>query len=91
MASQIGLNGFHALCSLFVAIDQALMTSVLPDPDQAAKDLSFINACGTVGQMLAPLLGAWTYARFGYAGLFPMGFAVLTLGALATLGIREVR
>ncbi|PJM77313.1 hypothetical protein [Bifidobacterium felsineum] len=67
------------------------MTSVLPNPDQAAKDLSFINAMGTVGQMLAPLLGAWVFHQFGYAGRFPMGFIVLTLGALSILGMKNVK
>ncbi|MBT1170361.1 MFS transporter [Bifidobacterium sp. SO4] len=85
----VALSGIGG--GLFIAIDQSLMTSVLPNPDQAAKDLSFINAMGTVGQMLAPLLGAWVFHMFGYAGLFPMGFIVLTLGALSILGMKNVK
>ncbi|NMN00908.1 multidrug-efflux transporter [Bifidobacterium sp. DSM 109958] len=85
----VALSGLGG--GIFVALDQALMTSVLPSKDTAAKDLAFLNVAGTIGQMLAPLLAAAVIGMFGYAGLFPMGFIVLTIAAVSVFGIKNVR
>ncbi|MBT1172741.1 MFS transporter [Bifidobacterium sp. MA2] len=81
-----GLGG-----GIFISLDQALMTSVLPNNENAAKDLAFLNAAGTVGQLLAPLLAFAVLKAFGYAGLFPMGFIVLTLAAVSIFGIKRIK
>lgn len=81
-----GLGG-----GIFISLDQALMTSVLPNNENAAKDLAFLNAAGTVGQLLAPLLAFAVLKEFGYAGLFPMGFIVLTLAAISIFGIKRIK
>lgn len=76
---------------VFVALDQTIMTAVLPNPQSAAKDLAFLNSCGVLGNLFAPLLGAWVVNTFGYAGLFPMGFIVLTCAAVSVLFIKKIR
>ncbi|MBT1172737.1 MFS transporter [Bifidobacterium sp. MA2] len=81
-----GLGG-----GIFVALDQALMTSVLPNQKEAAKDLAFLNVAGTIGQMLAPLIAAAVIGFFGYQGLFPMGFIILSLAAVSIFGVKRVK
>ncbi|RSX49502.1 MFS transporter [Bifidobacterium callimiconis] len=75
---------------VFSSLDQAIMTTVLPNPKNAAKDLAFLNSCGVVGNLCAPLLAGWVIHTFGYAGLFPMGFIVLTLAAICVFFIKKV-
>lgn len=67
------------------------MTSVLPNQKDAAKDLAFLNVAGTIGQMLAPLIAAAVIGWFGYQGLFPMGFIILTLAAISIFGVKRVK
>lgn len=76
---------------VFSALDQSIMTTVLPNPKTAAKDLAFLNSCGVVGMLCAPLLASWVISQFGYAGLFPMGFVVLTSAAICIFFIKKVR
>ncbi|PLS31654.1 multidrug-efflux transporter [Bifidobacterium margollesii] len=76
---------------VFSSLDQAIMTTVLPNPKTAAKDLAFLNSCGVVGNLTAPLLAGWVIHTFGYAGLFPMGFIVLSSAAICVFFIRKVR
>ncbi|PJM73741.1 hypothetical protein CS006_00695 [Bifidobacterium primatium] len=85
----VALSGLGG--GIFVALDQALMTSVLPNQKNAAKDLAFLNVAGTIGQMLAPLLAAAVIGVFGYMGLFPMGFIVLSIAAVSVFGIKGVK
>lgn len=76
---------------VFSALDQAIMISVLPDPHTAAKDLAFLNSCGVVGMLVAPLLADWIISVAGYQFLFPMGFFVLALAAVCVLFIKKVK
>ena len=75
---------------IFNALDQTIMTSVLPDAKTAAKDLAFINVAGTIGNLLAPIVAAAVIGAFGYRGLFPMGFIILSCSALCILAIKRV-
>ena len=76
---------------IFTSLDQAIMTTVLPHPENAAKDLGFLNSCGILGNLAAPLLAAWVIGEFGYRGLFPMGFIVLTAAAICVFCIKKVK
>ncbi|MBT1165389.1 MFS transporter [Bifidobacterium simiarum] len=76
---------------VFSSLDQSIMTTVLPNPKTAAKDLAFLNSCGVVGNLAAPLIAAGVINVFGYRGLFPMGFTILTLAAVCVFCIRKVR
>lgn len=79
----IGGVGF----GLYAAVDLALVTDVLPDPAEVAKDLGVFNIAGalpfSVGPALALLLlalGGGSYAvLYAAAGLSPLGSAVLVL------------
>lgn len=76
---------------IFSALDQTIMTSVLPDPEHQAKDLAFLNSCGVLGNLGAPLLAGAVVNAFGYAGLFPMGFVVLTCAAICVFCIKKIK
>jgi MFS family permease len=78
---------------LYMAVDLALVADVLPDADNAAKDLGVLNIAGalpfSIGPALAPLILA-----IG-AGSYPVLYAVAGvcafLGAAAILPVRKVR
>ena len=76
---------------IFSALDQTIMTSVLPDPRTQAKDLAFLNSCGVLGNLGAPLLAGAVVSAFGYAGLFPMGFIVLTMASVCVFCIKTIK
>ncbi|KAB8291050.1 MFS transporter [Bifidobacterium avesanii] len=76
---------------IFTALDQSIMVDVLPNPTTRAHDLAFLNACGALGNLCAPLLAGALVKAFGYASLFPMGFAVLTAAAACVLCFRGIR
>jgi MFS family permease len=75
----------------FQAVDQALMTEVLPDAASYGKDLGVVNIAATLPQTLAPGVGGAIVLAFGYAGLFPVGIALSLLGAFAVYLIKSVR
>ncbi|PWI42247.1 MFS transporter [Streptomyces sp. ICBB 8177] len=74
---------------VYLAVDQALVTQVLPAAADRAKDLGVINIANSAPQVLAPALAAPVLAHGGgYFGLY-------TLAALVTLAagvlVRRVR
>lgn len=73
------------------AVDQALMTQVLPDTGTYAKDLGVVNIAATLPQTLAPAIGGAIVLALGYTGLFPVGIVLSLLGAVAVFMIRGVR
>jgi MFS family permease len=87
---------FTALAGLgfgmFSAVDQALMSEVLPSATSFAKDLGVVNIAATLPQTLAPgVAGAIVLAFGGYVALFPVGMVLSLLGAFAVWPIKAVR
>ncbi len=75
----------------FMSVDQALVTAVLPDPNDRAKDLGIMNI-GSVGpQMFAPLLASVLITAAGYRWLYAAAGLLSILGALLVFRIRSVR
>ncbi|MFE3959983.1 MFS transporter [Nocardia sp. NPDC059091] len=73
----------------FLAVDQALVTQVLPDADSAAKDLGIINIASTLPSTFAPMVAAAIVtASHGYGTLYPVVAFVAGLGALAILPVK---
>jgi len=87
LSSAIVGAGFGA----FVAVDQALMSSLLPDPDAYAKDLGVLNLAATLPNTIAPLAAGGIVLALGYRALFIAAFAIALCGACAVLPIRRVR
>lgn len=77
----------------FLAVDQALATQVLPDPQDRGKDLGIMNIAFQVPQALAPLLGALVVAALGgsFGGLFMLSALAAILGALVVSLVRRVK
>lgn len=76
---------------IYIAVDQALNVDVLPNADEAGKDLGILNLANTVGQVLAPVAtGAVVVATGSYALIFPIAIASVLVGAAVIMLIRKV-
>jgi MFS family permease len=78
---------------MYMAVDLALVVDVLPDPDQAAKDLGVFNIAGALPFALAPAVAPAVLAAGGgsYRVLFSVAGACAVAGAAAILPVRGVR
>ncbi|MFG1927122.1 MFS transporter [Cryptosporangium sp. NPDC048952] len=74
----------------FYAVDLALITEVLPNADDAGKDLGVINMANALPQSLAPAIAPVFIAIGGYPMLFLAGAVVGIIGALLVTRIRRV-
>ncbi|MFF9623600.1 MFS transporter [Streptomyces griseosporeus] len=76
---------------VYLAVDMALITKVLPRTADAGKDMGVINIANAGPQILAPTVAGWIVAAGGYAALFPVAAVVSLVGALGVLRVRSVR
>ncbi|MFD7445627.1 MFS transporter [Streptomyces sp. NPDC059909] len=75
----------------YIAVDQALITQVLPSAVDRAKDLGVINIANSAPQVLGPALAAPIVAYAGgYAGLYLTSTLVTVAGGLLVWRIRSV-
>ena len=76
----------------YTAVDFALITEVLPDAADRAKDLGVINIANALPQVFAPFLGTFLVTHAGgYTTLYLFSAAVCVLGSLLVRNIRSVR
>ncbi|MFJ5989244.1 MFS transporter [Lentzea sp. NPDC092896] len=80
----------------YFAVDIALITQLLPDPDNPAKDLGIMNIASTLPSSLIPAIapavlaiGATAAAPQNFTALFVLGAAAGLLGAFFILPIRR--
>jgi MFS family permease len=83
---------------IYLAVDIALVTQILPDPGNPAKDLGIMNLASTLPQALVPALapallaiGASAAVPQNYPALFLAGAIAGVLGAVLIVPIRKVR
>ncbi|PLS27822.1 MFS transporter [Bifidobacterium parmae] len=78
---------------IYMAVDQALNIDVLPNPDEAGKDLGILNLANTLGQVIAPIaVSSIVVATDGnYFLVFPVAIAAVMVGAVIILFIRKVK
>ena len=77
---------------MYLAVDAALITQVLPAATDRGKDLGVINIANSAPQVLGPALAAPVVAHAGgYPTLFLASALVTLLGAVLVLPIRSVR
>jgi MFS family permease len=78
---------------MYMAVDLALVADVLPDANNAAKDLGVLNIAGalpfSIGPALAPLVLA--IGSGSYQVLYAVAGLCALLGAAAILPVRKVR
>jgi len=85
----IGGLGF----GIYVAVDLALVVDVLPDKDNAAKDLGVFNIAGALPFSLAPAIAPAILAigAGSYGFLYAVAGVCAIIGAFAILPVRGVR
>ncbi|MFC4064160.1 MFS transporter [Actinoplanes subglobosus] len=81
---------------VYLAVDLALATDVLPDPDDAAKDMGVLNIANALPQSLVPILAAPILAvgssdNSNYSLLFLCGAVVAIAGSLLVRMVRGAR
>ena len=83
---------FGAGYGVYLAVDTALITQVLPNEADRARDLGVINIASAAPQALGPLLAAPIVTHLGgYPALFGLTALVSLIGAVAVVKIRSVR
>lgn len=78
---------------LFFAVDTALCTEVLPNPEDTAKDLGVLNIANALPQSLAPMLAGPIIVAVGAAGYtvwFSIGALVALVGGMLVYRIKGV-
>lgn len=77
---------------VYMAVDTALVTQVLPAAADRGKDLGIVNIANAAPQVLAPALAAPVVAGLGgYPMLYALTAVVTIAGAVLVLPIRSVR
>jgi len=81
---------------LYLAVDIALCVAVLPNPDDAARDMAVLQIASSLPQSLAPMLAPALLAIGGGAGgnffaLFAAAAASAVAGAMTVVPIRRTR
>ena len=77
---------------VYMAVDTALVTQVLPAAAHRGKDLGIVNIANAAPQVLAPALAAPVVAGLGgYPMLYALTAVVTIAGAVLVLPIRSVR
>ena len=78
---------------MYVAVDLALVVDVLPDKDNAAKDLGVFNIAGalpfSIAPAIAPAILAISSGKYGV--LFAVAGVCAIIGAFAILPVKSVR
>jgi len=76
---------------VYVAVDVALITQVLPTTASRAKDLGILNIANTLPQLIGPVIAATLITQAGgYRGLFAGAAALTLIGGMLVTRIRSV-
>jgi MFS family permease len=76
---------------IYLAVDQALVTQVLPTAVDRGRDLGVINIANAAPQVLAPVIAApIVTGATGYTGLYLLTAVVTLLSAVLVTRIRGV-
>jgi MFS family permease len=74
-----------------MAVDLALVADVLPDKDNAAKDLGVFNIAGALPFALAPAIAPAILAIGSYGTLYAVAGTCALVAAAAIVPVRETR
>ncbi|MFE3762072.1 MFS transporter [Streptomyces sp. NPDC059104] len=84
------VNGLAFGC--YMAVDTALVTMVLPNAEDAARDMGVLNIANAGPQIVAPFIASVIVSvSGGYTALFVIAAVLAVAGALAVRPIRGVR
>ncbi|MCF2529109.1 MFS transporter [Yinghuangia soli] len=82
-------NGFAF--GMYMAVDMALITQVLPNNRDAGKDMGIINIANAAPQVAAPFVAAWIVDAAGYEGMFWTAGLIGIAGALFVIKVKDVK
>lgn len=89
--SMIAAGVMGAGFGVYLSVDQALITQVLPAAADRAKDLGVINIANSAPQVLGPAIAAPIVAGLGgYTGLYGLTAAITLLGGVLVWKVRSV-
>ncbi|WP_418969424.1 MFS transporter [Alloscardovia omnicolens] len=77
--------------AVYGAVDQALNVDVLPNKENAGKDLGILNIATTLGQMVGPILTGVLATTLGYVAVFPTAIVFSALAVVFFLMIRSTK
>lgn len=90
--SMLLFAGFAGLgYATYGAVDQALNVDVLPNKEEAGKDLGILNMATTLGQTAGPIVTSALVAAGGYGLVFPVAIAFSVLACIFIHMIRSVK
>jgi MFS family permease len=75
---------------IFYAVDMALLTRVLPNQEDAAKDLGILNIANALPQSIVPAIMPLLLGLGGYEAAFSVIGILGILGAIAVLKVPEM-
>lgn len=75
----------------YLAVDQALLSEVLPGDEDNGRYLGVLNIAAALPAAIAAGLAGAIVSLGGYEAIFPIGMVAAIAGALAVLPIRSVR
>ncbi|MDN6208967.1 MAG: MFS transporter [Bifidobacterium crudilactis] len=86
-----GIAGFGY--GVYNAIDQALNVAVLPNPEEAGKDLGILNLANTLCTVLGSMLASGVVLMSGrnYMWIFPTAIVVVLMAAVLIMRIKHVK
>lgn len=74
-----------------MAVDLALVTDVLPNPDEAGKDLGVFNIANALPQSVAPVFAVALFAALGAQNFTALYLAAAVFALLGAVAVRFVR
>lgn len=74
---------------MFLSVDQALLTDVLPDPETRARDLGIVNSAQHLP--IAPLVGWAVLTVAGYTELYIVAAVIMAIGGLVVFRVKSVK
>ena len=93
--SSLGMYLFAGIAGLgyavYSAVDQALLVDVLPNKEEAGKDLGILNMATTLGQMCGPVIMSTIVVALGYNFAFPVAIALAIIGCIFIMAIKKVK
>jgi MFS family permease len=85
-----GLAGFGY--GVYTSVDQALLVDVLPNQEDAGKDMAILNMSTTAGSTLGPIISSVIVSMTGaYLLIFPVAIVMALCGAFSVGRIKHVR
>ncbi|MCF2527599.1 MFS transporter [Yinghuangia soli] len=83
------VNGFAF--GMYMAVDMALITKVLPRGEDAGKDMGLINIANAAPQVAAPFIASWIVDAGGYEAIFPVAACIALAGSVLVVKVKSVR